>query len=47
MMLAIEAAEEMPRDEFVPHLEALCAVHPDDEAIRRALTRCHDAVRNR
>jgi HEAT repeat protein len=37
MMLAIEAAEEMPRGEFVPHLEALCAVDPSslDSVSRR------------
>lgn len=33
MRFAIEAAEAMPRPEFLPHLEALYAAHPDDEAI--------------
>ena len=38
--LAIEAAEEMPRSEFLPRLEELLAAHPDDEDIQRAVERC-------
>jgi HEAT repeat protein len=38
--LAIEAAEEMPRPEFLPRLEELLAAHPDDEDIQRAVKRC-------
>jgi HEAT repeat protein len=47
MTLAIEAAEAMPRPEFLPHLEALYAAHPEDETIFQALSRCREAVRNR
>lgn len=43
MALAIEAAYAMPRPEFVPHLEALHAAHPDEETILEALTRCREA----
>jgi HEAT repeat protein len=38
--LAIEAAEEIPRSEFLPRLEELLATHPDDEDIQRAVERC-------
>jgi HEAT repeat protein len=38
--LAIEAAEEMPRSEFLPRLEQLLAANPDDEDIQRAVQRC-------
>lgn len=38
--LAIEAAEAMPRSEFLPRLEELYATHPDDEDIQRAVERC-------
>lgn len=38
--LAIEAAEEMPRPEFLPRLEELLAKHPDDEDIQRAVEVC-------
>jgi HEAT repeat protein len=41
--LAIEAAEEMPRSEFLPRLEELLAAHPDDEGIQRAVERCRSA----
>jgi hypothetical protein len=47
MTLAIEAAAAMPRPEFVPHLEALHAAHPDDETIFGALSRSREAIRNR
>jgi HEAT repeat protein len=40
LSLAIEAADEMPRSEFVPRLEQLLAAHPDDEDIKRAVERC-------
>jgi HEAT repeat protein len=40
LSLAIEAAEEMPRSEFLPRLEELHATHPDDEDIQRAVERC-------
>ena len=43
--LAIEAAEVMPRPEFIPHLEALYAAHPGDQAIGLALNRCREAAR--
>jgi HEAT repeats len=45
MTLATEAAEAMPRPEFLPHLEALYAAHPEDETIFQALSRCREAVR--
>jgi len=38
--LAIEAAGEMPRSEFLPRLEELLAGHPNDEGIQRAVERC-------
>jgi HEAT repeats len=38
--LAIEAAEAMPRSEFLPRLEQLLAANPDDEDIQRAVQRC-------
>jgi HEAT repeat protein len=41
--LVIEAAEEMPRSEFLPRLEELLAAHPDDEDIQRAVERCRSA----
>jgi hypothetical protein len=41
--MAIEAAEKMPRSEFLPHLEQLLAAHPDDEDIQRAVKRCRPA----
>ena len=41
--LAIEAAEEMPRSEFLPHLEELLAKHPEDEDIQRAVEACRSA----
>jgi hypothetical protein len=47
MTLAIEAVEAMPRPEFLPHLEALYAAHPEDATIFQALSRCREAVRNR
>jgi HEAT repeat protein len=47
MTLAIEAADAMPRPEFLPHLEALSAAHPGDERILHALSRCREVVRNR
>jgi HEAT repeat protein len=40
LSLAIEAAEEMPLSEFLPRLEQLLAVHPNDEDIKRAVERC-------
>jgi hypothetical protein len=40
MGLAIEAAEEFPRAEFVPHLEALLEANPGEETIELALDRC-------
>jgi HEAT repeat protein len=40
LKVAIEAAEEMPSPEFLPHLEQLHAAHPEDPGIQRALTRC-------
>ena len=46
MTLAIEAAQAMPRPEFIPHLEALYAAHPDDDTIIQALTRSREMVRN-
>jgi HEAT repeat protein len=42
--LAIEATGEMPRAEFIPHLEALHAAHPGDKTIEEALSRCREAV---
>jgi hypothetical protein len=42
MTLAIEAAEAMPRHEFLPTLERLQTVHPEDEDILRAVIRCRD-----
>jgi len=45
--LAIEAAEVMPRPEFIPHLEALYAAHPGDRAIDQALDRCREVARRR
>jgi hypothetical protein len=42
MTLAIEAADVMPRVEFLPYLEALHAAHPADPAILHALARCRD-----
>jgi HEAT repeat protein len=47
MPLAIEAALAMPRAEFLPHLEALCAAHPDDETVLQALSRCRALIANR
>ena len=41
--LAIEAAGEMPRSEFLPRLEELLAAHPADEDIQRAVQRCRSA----
>jgi len=38
--MATEAAGEMPRSEFLPHLEQLLAAHPDDEDIKHAVERC-------
>jgi HEAT repeat protein len=43
MALAIEAAETMPRQAFLPSLERLQAEHPKDEDILRAVIRCRDA----
>jgi HEAT repeat protein len=40
LSLAVEAAEEMPLSEFLPRLEQLLAVHPNDEDIKRAVERC-------
>jgi HEAT repeat protein len=40
LSLAIEAAEEMPRAEFLPRLEELLVAHPEDEDIQRAVKRC-------
>jgi HEAT repeats len=45
--LAIEAAEAMPRAEFIPHLEALYAGHPGDQATDQALNRCRAVARSR
>jgi len=45
--LAIEAAEAMPRSEFIPHLEALYAANPGDQAIDQALNRCREVARRR
>jgi hypothetical protein len=47
MPLAIEAALAMPLAEFLPHLEALYAAHPDDETVLQALGRCRALVGNR
>jgi hypothetical protein len=47
MTLAIEAADAMPRPEFLPHLEALHAAHPENETIVQALTRCREVVSKR
>lgn len=44
MTLAIEAAEAMPRREFLPGLERLQTVHPEDEDILRAVIRCRDTL---
>jgi HEAT repeat protein len=44
MTLAIEAAEAMPRREFLPGLERLQTVHPEDEDILRAVTRCRETL---
>jgi HEAT repeat protein len=40
LTLAIEAAEEMPSADFLPHLEALHAAQPEDQRIQRAVARC-------
>ena len=40
MPMAIEAAEAMPRREFIAGLERLRAEHPDDQDIQRAVVRC-------
>jgi HEAT repeat protein len=45
--LAIEAAEAMPRSEFIPHLEALYAANPGDQAIDQALNRCREVAKRR
>ena len=47
MTFAIEAAGAMPRPEFLPHLEALYAAHPENETIVQALSRCREAGRDR
>jgi len=44
-ILAIEAAGAMPRPEFIPHLEALHAAHPADNAIEEALSRCREVLK--
>jgi len=44
--LVIEAAEAMPRLEFIPHLEVLHAAHPGDKTIDEALTRCRDVAKD-
>jgi HEAT repeat protein len=44
MTLAIEAAEAMPRREFLPGLERLLAEHPNDQDILRAVIRCRDTL---
>ena len=38
--LAIEAASEMPRKEFLPLLEALLAAEPQAEDVRLAIEQC-------
>jgi hypothetical protein len=40
----IEAAGEMPRPEFIAHLDALNAANPGDTTIEEALTRCREVV---
>lgn len=45
--LAIEAAEAMPRPEFIPGLEALYSAHPGDQTIDQALNRCREVAQNR
>lgn len=44
--LAIEAAEAMPRSEFIPDLEALHAGHSNDQALQQALNRCREVARS-
>ena len=45
--LAIEAAEALPRPEFIPHLEALYAANPGDQVIEQALNRCREVAKRR
>ncbi len=44
MTLVTEAAEAMPRRQFLPSLERLQAVHPEDEDILRAVIRCRGTL---
>ena len=44
MPLAIEAAEAMPRREFIAGLERLRDEHPNDQDIQRAVVRCLDTL---
>jgi len=39
---AIDAAAELPRAEFLPHLEALLEANPDDESIQQAVDACDE-----
>lgn len=40
LCLAIEAAEHLPSQEFLPHLERLLGEHPNDKQIQAAVQRC-------
>ncbi len=44
MPLAIEAAEAMPRREFIAGLKRLRDEHPNDQDIQRAVVRCLDTL---
>lgn len=41
---AIDAAAELPRAEFLPHLEALLEANPDDESIQQAVDACDEVA---
>ena len=43
--LAIDAASEMPRNEFLPLLEALVASNPDAENVTLAVAECRRTIR--
>ena len=43
LVLALDAAAELPDPRFVPHLERLLATHPDDEELRHTVERCRRA----
>ena len=44
--LAIDAASEMPRNEFLPLLEALLASNPDAENVTLAVAECRRTILN-